>query len=113
MKIFKGFLLIAAQYAAMAVISYILFNTLWLNRTVYNICAWGIWPLFGLISSYMVTVRGVNNFLAWIAPPLAGLTAHYLAFFFMPSTAGPFFVCALMSIVGAAAGDVIKKNRSK
>ena len=113
MKMFKGLLLIAAQFAAMAVISYILFNLLWLNRMVYDICAWGVWPLLGLISSYMVTVRGVNNFLAWIAPPMAGLAAHYLAFFFMPDTAGPFFVCALTSIIGAAAGDVVKKNISK
>jgi hypothetical protein len=74
---------------------------------------WGIWPALGLFSAYMVTVRGVNNFLAWVAPPLAGLMAHYFAFFYLPASAGPFFICALTSIVGAAAGDVYKKLKTK
>ncbi len=113
MKLIKGILLILAQFAAMAVISYLLFNTLWLSRTVYNICMWGIWPVLGLFSAYMITVRGVNNFLAWIAPPAAGLMAHYFAFFYLPDSAGPFFICALTSIVGAAAGDVVKKLKTK
>ena len=105
--------MLAAQFVGMAVAAYLLFNTVWFSRWVYNVCAWGIWPLLGALSAYMVTVRGVNNFLAWIAPPLAGLAAHYLAFFYMPESAGPFFICAFTAIVGAAAGDVVKKMRNK
>ena len=113
MKLLKGFLLMLAQFVCMAIISYVMFNTLWLSRLVYNICMWGLWPVVGLFSAYRVTVRGVNNFLAWIAPPLAGLAAHYLAFFFLPPSAGPFFICALTSVVGAATGDVYKKLKTK
>jgi len=101
------------QFVGMAVLAYLLFNTIWLSKAVYSVCTWAVWPLAGLVSAYMVTVRGVNNFLAWIAPPLAGLMAHYFAFFFMPDSAGPFFICAFVSIVGAAAGDVTKKLKSK
>ena len=113
MKIIKALLLLLAQLIGMAVLCYILCNTLWLSRTAYNICMWGVWPVLGLVSAYMVTVRGVNNFAAWIMPPAAGLMAHYLAFFYLPDSAGPFFICAVTSIVGAAAGDVTKKLRSK
>lgn len=113
MKLLKYLLMLVLQFVGMAVSAYILFNTLWLSRTVYNICIWGVWPVLGIFSAYMVTVRGVNNFLAWIAPPLAGLAAHYAAFFYMPESAGPFFICAFLSVVGAAAGDVVKKYKSK
>lgn len=101
------------QFLGMAAVTYLLFNTMWLSRWVYNACAWVVWPIIGLMSAYMVTVRGVNNMLGWIAPPVAGLAAHYLAFFYMPDSAGPFFICAFASIVGAAAGDVQKKFRKK
>ena len=113
MKIVKGLLMLIIQFIGMAVLAYLMFNTLWFSRIVYNICIWGVWPVAGLFSAYLVTVRGVNNFIGWIAPPLAGLIAHYLAFFYMPESAGPFFVCAFLSIVGAAAGDVVKKLKNK
>ena len=112
MKLGKYALMLLIQLLAMAAISFALFSTLFLSSFLYKLCSWAFWPILGAVSAYMVTVRGVNNYLAWLAPPLAGLAAHYLLFFYMPDSPGPFFICAFASIVGAATGDVVKK-RSK
>lgn len=113
MKVFRYSGMLLLQFAGMAAIACVMFNTIWLNRALYGVCQWALWPVIGLISAYMTTVRGVNNYLAWIAPPCAGLLAHFLAFFYMPDSAGPFLLCALCSVVGAAAGDVKKKLQRK
>lgn len=109
MKMLKYMGMLAAQFAGMALCAYVLFNTLWLSNVLYAVCAWALVPAAGLFSSYFVTVKGVNNYLAWIAPPAAAVLAHYIAFFYTPTNAGPFMICALCAIVGAAAGDVKKK----
>ena len=109
MKIMKYIGMLAAQFVGMAVAAYLMFNTIWLSGALYSVCAWALWPAIGLVSAYLITINGINNYLAWIAPPLAGVLAHYLAFFYTPDSAGPFLICALCSIVGAAAGDVKKK----
>ncbi|MBQ4090120.1 MAG: hypothetical protein IJC56_09640 [Clostridia bacterium] len=109
MKLFKYLGMLLLQFVGMAAITYAMFSTLFISNIIYSVCAWALWPVAGLFSAYMVTVKGVNNYLAWLAPPLAGILAHYLAFFYMPSSAGPFLICAVSSIVGAAAGDVKKK----
>ena len=113
MKLIKYTLMLMAQFTGMLILAYLVANTLWLSRFVYNVCLWAALPAACLMSAYMVTVRGVNNYIAWILPPLAVLLAHYLAFFYMPSSAGPFFICAFTAIVGAAAGDVKRKMISK
>lgn len=109
MKILRYSGMLAAQFAGMLIIAYVLLNTIWLSRALYGACTWAVLPLTGLFSAYFVTVKGVNNYLAWISPPLAAVIAHYLAFFYTPSNAGPFMVCALCAVIGAAAGDVKKK----
>lgn len=109
MKLLKYSGMLLAQFIGMAALTYVLFNGMHLSMFLYSVGAWVIWPLAGLVSAYMVTVRGVNNYLAWPAPPLAGILAHYLAFFYLPTSAGPVLICALCSIIGAAAGDVKKK----
>lgn len=113
MRFLKGLLIVFAQLLGLVVISYLAYLSLYRGRVFYNVCSWAILPLLGMISAYMVTVHGVNNYLAWIAPPTAGLAAHYLSFFYMPDSAGPSLVCAFASIVGAAAGDVSKKLKRK
>lgn len=112
-KLIKYFGVAVLQLAGMAILSYIVCNLKWLSNAVYGACAWGVLPLAGAVSAYLVTLKGVNNYLAWIAPPAAYLVAHYFAFFYMPDSAGPIFTCAVASIIGAAAGDVKKKMKRK
>ena len=109
MKLLKYLGMLLLQFAGMAGLTYAMFNTLYISSIIYSACAWVLWPIAGIVSAYLVTVKGVNNYLAWLAPPTAGILAHYLAFFYMPESAGPFLICAVCSIVGAAAGDVKKK----
>lgn len=113
MKLLKYFALVLAQLAGMLALGYIGCNLLWLSDALHAVCWWALTPAMGLISAYMITVRGVNNYAAWIAPPLAMVGAHYLAFFYLPASPGAIFICALASVVGAAAGDVSKKLKHK
>lgn len=113
MRILKYAGMLAVQFVVTAVCAYVFFNTIWLSKALYAVCAWALVPAAGLFGAYYVTVKGVNNYLAWIAPPAAAVLAHYAAFFTTPVNAGPFFVCALCAIVGAAAGDVKKKTDRK
>ena len=107
----KKIKLLLAQIAVTLAASYLGALALLLGGVAYGACQWALLPLLGAVSAYFVTVRGVSNYLAWIAPPFMGIIAHYLAFFYLPPTAGPFFVCAAVSVVGAATGDVVKKAR--
>lgn len=113
MKKLRYPLLLLLQAAGMLVLSYLLLSLLWVSGTLYQVSAWAVLPLLGAVSAYLVTVKGINCYLGWIAPPAMGLLAHYLAFFYLPASAGPFFVCAVVSVIGAAAGDVVKKSKRK
>lgn len=113
MKLIKYFAMLALQFMAMLAAAYVAYNTRWLSGAVYGACVWGLLPMAGAVSAWLVTIKGVNNYLAWIASPTAGIVAYYLSFFYMPDSAGQIFVCALASIVGAAAGDVKKKTKRK
>jgi len=113
MKFIRYAGMLLGQLVCMLLCAYLLYNTIWLSRTLYAAAVWAILPVIGLLSAYMVTIKGVNNYLAWIAPPLAAVAAHYLAFFYMPSSPGPLLICALCAIVGAAAGDVKNKFERK
>jgi len=108
----KNIKLLAVQLVITAAASYLGALSLYAGALLHDVCVWMLLPVLGAATSYMITVRGVNNYLAWMIPPIAGIAAHYLAFFYLPDTPGPFLACAFVSIVGAAAGDVVKK-RSK
>lgn len=107
----KTIKLLLIQLVITAVFSYLAALSLYLGAAVNAACTFGLLPLIGLVTSYKITVRGVNNYLAWLLPPFMGVLAHYLAFFYLPQTPGAFLVCAVVSIIGAAAGDVVKKTR--
>ena len=98
---------------AMLAAAYIAAHALYLGDIAYGICAWALMPITDAVISYNVTVRGVNNYLAWIPAPVTAAAGHYLAFFYMPSSAGSALVGAVLAVVGAAAGDVVKKDRAK
>lgn len=109
----KTIKLLLLQLLITAAASYLGALSLFAGDILHDVCQWLLLPVIGAITSYKITVGGVNNFIAWIIPPLAGVLAHYLAFFYLPENPGPLLACAFVSIVGAATGDVVKKNKSK
>lgn len=82
----------------------------WLGGAVHGICSWALLPVFGFISACMATRRGLLNYAAWIAPPLMQLPAHIISWGYLPSP-GPVFLCAFISLVGAATGEVLKRQK--
>lgn len=113
MKALRYLLILLLQAAGCLVAMYLLFNLMWAGNLPYRIVLWVVMPLIGLVSAYLTTCKGVNNYLAWIAPPAMSILAHYLVCFYLPDSAIPFFVCGLTSVIGAAAGDVVKKSSRK
>ena len=81
----------------------------WLGALAHGAFLWGIMPLGGLFLACAATRRGLNNYLGWLAPPLMEVLSSLLVWGYSPS-AGPVFLCALLSLVGAAAGEVLKRE---
>ena len=111
MKKFRLLGILFLQALGMLVLSWACAYTQLLGRGWWFLCGWGLLPLLYAVSAYAVTKAGVSNYLAWIAPPFMGLAGHYLAFFYHPDSAAPFFISALLSIIGAATGEEVKKRR--
>lgn len=79
------------------------------GRAVYGILIWAIVPLMGAVSAYRATRRGLNNYLAWLAPPICTVAVHALVWVYLPEP-GPALLCALVSLIGAAAGEVANRE---
>ena len=65
----------------------------------------------GMAAGYIAVRRGLNNYLGWLAPPLMEVLGNALVWGYPPS-AGPVFVCAFVSLVGAATGEVRNRQGS-
>ena len=100
------------QSAAMLLLSLIGALTLYLGSTLHAIIQWAVLPIAGCASAYIATIVGLNNYIAWIAPPVMGFIAHLIAWGFVP-TPGPILLCALISLIGAAAGEVVKRQNNE
>lgn len=83
----------------------------YLMAVIYNILLWGVVPLAGLFTAYRAVKRGLLNYAAWIAPPVCLYASHLLVWHYSPP-AGAALLCAFVSLVGAAAGEV-KMQRDK
>jgi hypothetical protein len=101
----QAFVVLAFSYGA--------YQLLWVNPKLYEVSGWALIPAFGALSAYVATRRGLSNYVAWLVPPIAAAFGHMLAFFYPPRSAGPVFLCALLSIVGAAAGEVTKRRQGE
>ena len=71
-----------------------------------KVLLWGFAPLAGLFSACQAVRRGLNNYLAWLAPAPCLFAAHYALWGFAPP-AGAALLTAFLSLVGAAAGQVL------
>ena len=81
-----------------------------LGGVVHGAFLWAIMPLGGMAAGCVATRGGLNNYLAWLAPPLMEVLGSLLIWGYSPS-AGPVFLCAFLSLVGAAAGEVLKRQK--
>ena len=105
MRRFRWLFVWLIQIAAMAVLGALAALSLWASRALYGICIWGLMPLAGCVSAYIATKKGLLNYAAWIAPPVCLALAHLGVWTYLPG-AGPVLLCAFISLVGAAAGEV-------
>lgn len=96
--------LILALLASLVALSY------WLGGTFHGILFWCLMPAAGFAAAYFSTVKGLLNYAAWLAPPVMMAGMHYVFWGFMPSVA-PVFFCGFISLVGAATGEVVKRQR--
>ena len=83
-----------------------------LGGLVHGIFLWALLPLGGMAAGCLATLRGLNNYLAWLAPPLMEVAASLLIWGYSP-TAGPIFLCGFCSLVGAAVGEVCRRQRHR
>lgn len=95
----------------MLVMGFLCAKALLMGRAVSAVAQWAMLPLVDAVFAYIATVRGINNYLAWIPAPFTVVAGHYLAFFYLPASAGPALLCAFCAVLGAATGDVVKKSR--
>ena len=109
-KRLKGLLVFFVQWIVLLGLYFLLHQLYWFSGPWHGIASWGLMPVMGMISAYMATVRGVNNYLAWPAPPVCAFVAYWLALGYTPEGTGPTLLCALLAIFGAAAGEVVKRG---
>ena len=100
------------QFAAMLALSLIAALSILVGRPVHILCLWVLLPLSGGVSACVATRRGLLNYAAWIAPPAMEFAANYILWGYAPEV-GPVFFCAFVSLVGAATGEVLKRQAHK
>ena len=80
-----------------------------LGGVAHGLFLWALMPLGGMAAGCLATLRGLNNYLAWLAPPLMEIASSLLIWGYSPAV-GPVFLCGFLSLVGAAAGEVCKRQ---
>ena len=80
-----------------------------LGAAVSGVAMWVVMPLAGAISAYRATRGGLLNYAAWIAPPVCMTASHWMIWDYLPH-AGSMMLCAFVSLVGAAAGEVMNRE---
>ena len=86
--------------------------SLWLGGAVHALCMWGLSPILGFLSGLIATRKGLLNYAAWIAPPVMLFVGYEIAWGYPPAP-GPVFLCGFISLVGAAAGEVLNQRQKK
>lgn len=77
------------------------------GKFLHGLCLWLLAPLAGFGSACAATRKGLLNYAAWILPPAMETLANLLLWGYSPSV-GPVMLCAFISFVGAATGEVLK-----
>ena len=86
--------------------------SLWIGGFLYGLCKWVLMPACGLISACLATRAGFLNYFAFLVPPLASLASGLILWGYLPRPA-PVCLCGFVSLVGAAAGEVLKRQHER
>ena len=73
----------------------------------------GLWlfmPCAGALTAFQAVRRGLLNYAAWLAPPACLYAGFFILWGYAPP-AGPALLCAFISLVGAAAGEVYRHQK--
>ena len=71
---------------------------------------WVAVPLAGGFTAYRAVLGGLLNYAAWIAPPVLLYVVHIALWGYVPPVSAA-LLCAFISLVGAAAGEVTRQRR--
>ena len=77
-----------------------------------RVISWIAIQIAGALSACYAVKTGLGSFFAWIMPPVLYASIPWLIIGYPPG-AGPMLLCALLSIMGAAAGDEMNKKEDK
>ena len=105
----KWLIIWIVQIISMLAVSVLIALSYYVSTVLHGILFWGGLSIAGFVSACLATRKGLLNYAAWIMPPVMGFVGHYLVWDYLPG-AGPIFLCAFISLVGAATGEVIKRQ---
>ena len=80
---------------------------------LYAALMWGAAPLTGAVTAFFMVRLGVNAFAAFWLPPVVTTAVHWLIAGLPPLSFGMTLTAAVVSIVGAAAGEEWVKRAGK
>ena len=86
--------------------------SLGVHPALYSTALWLLMPLLGAYTALRAVRRGLLNYAAWIAPPVCECAAHVLIWGYLPP-AGAMLLCAFVSLIGAAAGEVLNRQKKR
>jgi len=96
----------------MLLFALLLEQTYYLSIALHGICTWAVYPIAGLFSACFATRKGLLNYAAWIVPPAMQFLGYYIIWPYSIKP-GPVFLCAFIALIGAAAGEVLKRRDNK
>lgn len=108
----KWLWILLIQIASMLALGALISLSVIPGKVFHGICLWGVMPVCGFISACIATKKGLLNYAAWIAPPVMEVFGNLLVWGYSP-TMGPVFMCAFISLVGAATGEVLKGQNKR
>ena len=101
-----------AQFAVMLAACLVAEVSYYVSDLLRDVLIWALIPFLGALTAYRCVLRGLNNYAAWIAPPACAVIASLILWGYVPH-GGPVLVCAFVSLVGAAAGEVRRSENKK
>ena len=72
---------------------------------------WILLPVLGAFTSGLLAFSGVSCYAAWILPPVVVSALPWLLLGY-PIDPGTMLLCALLSMIGASTGEVLRKRRA-
>lgn len=82
---------------------------IWLGGFLHALCLWALTPVFGFLSACIATRKGLLNYVSLLIPPLTQMAAELILWGYLPQP-GPVLLCGLISLIGAATGEVLKRE---